>query len=359
MIEAEEIYFDSGHEDHVHDIQWDYYARRLATASSDRTVKIFEVGEKSQELIATLTGHDGPVWQVAWAHPCFGNIVASCSYDGQVLIYTEKSGEGWQTVHKWNSGKSCSVNSIQFSPYEFGVLMLACASSDGYVTILMHTGQDNCWTTHRFAASQLGCNAVSWSPVGCIGCRIEGDEHEALRIATGTCDNAVRFWRAQPPAQGELSALPSNSLQFIEEQSQHNGLIHKEWVRDVAWSPYTGVATCLVVSCSEDKRVYIWAKNSPQEIWYPKLVSTFNAPVWKVSWSAAGNILAVSSGEDEVTLWKESMTHEWHKMGATSFDDEKEMNTQGDNNNHPASNLPPPPISGQPPPPPMPPQFQQ
>ncbi len=28
--------------------------------------------------------HDGAVWQVAWAHPKFGNILASCSYDRKV-----------------------------------------------------------------------------------------------------------------------------------------------------------------------------------------------------------------------------------------------------------------------------------
>ena len=32
---------DTQHEDHVHDVAWDYYARRLATCSSDGTVKIF------------------------------------------------------------------------------------------------------------------------------------------------------------------------------------------------------------------------------------------------------------------------------------------------------------------------------
>ena len=28
--------------------------------------------------------HDGAVWQVAWAHPKYGNILASCSYDRKV-----------------------------------------------------------------------------------------------------------------------------------------------------------------------------------------------------------------------------------------------------------------------------------
>lgn len=35
--------FDAGHGDTVHDVQLDYYGRRLATASSDRCVKVFDI----------------------------------------------------------------------------------------------------------------------------------------------------------------------------------------------------------------------------------------------------------------------------------------------------------------------------
>ena len=32
--------------------------------------------------------HEGPVWQLSWAHPKFGNILASCSYDRKVSEQT-------------------------------------------------------------------------------------------------------------------------------------------------------------------------------------------------------------------------------------------------------------------------------
>ena len=49
---------------------------------SCRSVKIFDIKEGGvQTLAADLKGHEGPVWQVAWANPKFGNILASCSYD--------------------------------------------------------------------------------------------------------------------------------------------------------------------------------------------------------------------------------------------------------------------------------------
>jgi protein transport protein SEC13 len=65
----------------------DYYGKRLATASSDRTVRVFDVAGQQQQLIAELKGHEGPVWQVAWGHPKFGSLLATCSYDRKVIIW--------------------------------------------------------------------------------------------------------------------------------------------------------------------------------------------------------------------------------------------------------------------------------
>lgn len=37
-------------------------------------------------LLNLLCSHEGPVWQVAWAHPKYGSILASCSYDRKVQV---------------------------------------------------------------------------------------------------------------------------------------------------------------------------------------------------------------------------------------------------------------------------------
>lgn len=68
-----------------HDAVLDYYGRRLATCSSDKTIKIFEVEGENHKLIETLRGyerlltlvhvpcaltlssrHEGAVWCVSW-----------------------------------------------------------------------------------------------------------------------------------------------------------------------------------------------------------------------------------------------------------------------------------------------------
>jgi protein transport protein SEC13 len=128
------VSIDTQHEDMIHDSQFDYYSKKLATCSSDRTIKIFELTGEIYHNSATLTGHEGPVWQVAWAHPKFGVVLASCSYDGSVIIHREVSQNSWSRIyeHKFHDA---SVNSISFAPHEYG-LILACASSDGRVSIL-------------------------------------------------------------------------------------------------------------------------------------------------------------------------------------------------------------------------------
>ena len=42
----------------------DYFGNRLATCSSDKTVKIFDVVDGKQTYVADLKGHEGPDWQV-------------------------------------------------------------------------------------------------------------------------------------------------------------------------------------------------------------------------------------------------------------------------------------------------------
>lgn len=49
--------------------------------------------------------HEGPVWEVEWLHPKFGNILASCSYDRKVLVWKEESQNQWQIIHQYAEHK--------------------------------------------------------------------------------------------------------------------------------------------------------------------------------------------------------------------------------------------------------------
>ena len=81
------------------DSKLNYYGTTLATASSDRSIKIFELGATYAHT-GTLTSHTGPVWEVSWAHPKFGSLLASASFDGQCVVHRESPARNWQVVYK-------------------------------------------------------------------------------------------------------------------------------------------------------------------------------------------------------------------------------------------------------------------
>lgn len=328
------------HEDMIHDAQLDYYGKRLATCSSDRTVKVFEVVDgNAAGQGTTLRGHEGPVWQVAWAHPKFGPILASSSYDGKVFIWKDSgsgstgqqqggyqsgpygqssygSTGGWTKI-KEHAMHSASVNSIAWAPYELGSV-LACASSDGNVSVLTFN-EDGTWNVDIVAAHPMGCNAVTWAPATVPGSLISpqaGGATEATannttvkRFASAGCDNSVKIWE-----------YSSESSRWIETE-QLSG--HTDWVRDVAFAPNIGLPRSYLATCSQDRTVLIWTQDGLTSPWTKTILNPstnggnaagsnkFSDTVWRVSWSVSGNVLAVSCGDGKVTLWKENLKGAW------------------------------------------------
>lgn len=84
---------------------------------------------------------------------------------------------------------------------------------------------------------------------------------------------------------------------------------HEDWVRDVCWAANVGIPTATIASCSQDKTVVIWEKDAAGGAWEPTPLSEepFADVVWRVSWSPTGNILAVSTGDNNVSLWKQNL----------------------------------------------------
>ncbi|KAL2755860.1 hypothetical protein ACRALDRAFT_1043084 [Sodiomyces alcalophilus JCM 7366] len=294
---AAQVISNSGHDDMIHDAVLDYYGRRLATCSSDRTIKIFKIEADSQELMDTLKRHEGAVWCVSWAHPKYGNILASAGYDGKVLIWREQN--GWQKIFDFALHKA-SVNIVSWAPHEAGCL-LACASSDGNVSVLEF--RDSNYDHTIFPAHGLGVNSVSWAPAPAPGSIVSGGTStpgvgsSPRRFVTGGCDNLVKIWAFDPATQSyKLEGEPLTG--------------HTDWVRDVSWSP-TVLQKSYIASASQDKTVRIWTSDSSSQGQWNCKVLNFDSSVWRVSWSLSGNVLAVSGEDNKVTLWKENLRGEW------------------------------------------------
>lgn len=289
---------ETQHQDIIHDTQFDYYGQWVASASSDGTVKIFSAKDKS--VLATLIGHEGPVWMVAWAHPRFGSVIASASFDKRVIVWKEGTDKQWRPVHII-SCHTGSVNSVAWAPQEYGAL-LASAASDGSVAVCRCV--DGAWGEATSLVSDrqpgvahaLGSTSVSFAPY-------HPSWADKVLLASGGCDGKVRLWsNSEPNSKLQLNA----TLSF-----------HSDWVRDVAVNPDGSSPFVIIASCGQDKTVVI-ARRLRAEIFaaegsWEKSTTVFPEPVWRLSWSPCGTMLLVTTGDSEVYVLKEGkvFTDSW------------------------------------------------
>jgi WD40 repeat protein len=254
-------HFDTGHTDTVHDSQFDYYGQRLATCSSDGVVRIFSVDQDPAQYVADLTGHQGPVWQVAWGHPKFGSIVASAGFDHTVILWKEDQDGSWYILHRTDANLhtgrwyrrrdlnttsviltspiiaspstdsvhilfmlrhlSCtncpdqrarcvcagSINSVSFAPAELG-LIFAAASSDGNLSVHTSNVETGEWLVALvqneggLPAHPLGATCVSFAPALEPGALTSSRTRQARTLIS---KHAIPFrclFRRRMPAQG-------------------------------------------------------------------------------------------------------------------------------------------------------------
>ncbi|KAI9700177.1 MAG: GTPase-activating protein S13 [Bogoriella megaspora] len=198
---------------------------------------------------------------------------------------------------------TASVNTLSWSPPETGCL-LAAASSDGSISVLEF--KDTVWDHKTFAAHPMGVNSVSWAPSLSPGSLMSANpsgtpQTPQRRLVSGGSDNLVKIWDWDV-ARGWTETL---ALQG-----------HTDWVRDVAWSP-TPLARSYIASASQDQTVRIWTSTDPgstdPKAWQSTVLQ-FEAVCWRVSWSLTGNVLAVSGGDNRVSLWKERLGGGWEKF---------------------------------------------
>lgn len=191
-----------------------------------------------------------------------------------------------------------SVNCVDWAPHQVG-LCFACGSSDGSLSVVSQRN-DGGWDAQKIPdAHALGVTSVSWAPFQ-AGASSENGGTMPNYLVSGGCDNCVRIW-----AQNDKTATWAEVC-CLEG--------HIDWVRDVAWAPGAWVPKNTIASCSQDGTVIVWTLGDASQDWQKNVIQKVDVPVWSVSWSLTGDILACSDGSNNVTLWKEALDGEWQKL---------------------------------------------
>ena len=259
-------------------------------------MSIYEVNGDTPRKVGELRAHEGPVWQVAWAHPRFGSIIATCSYDRRMLVWKETA-QGWSVIHEVRE-HTRSVNSVAFAPHEHG-LVLASGSSDGTVVVSTWLDHDR-WHHEKLDIEAGGVNAVSWAPSVAPMSLLRTPSAGAAAAAA----NVKQF--AAACCDGTIRVIEYDEMGKKWGVSATLGGGHSDWVRDVAWAPAIGATASTLASCGQDCTVVIWTRPAGSEEWARTALNKFDEVVWRVSWSPSGNTLSVACGDNTVSLWREA-----------------------------------------------------
>ena len=182
-----------GHTASVQGVAFSPDGQRLASASVDQTVKVWDVATGQQSL--TLNGHTKEVWSVAFSPD--GQQLASASYDQTIKVWDAVTGQEALTLH----GHTNEVNSVAYSP---NGQRLASASWDHTVKV-WHVG-----TGHEL----LTLKGHTWSVVSVAF------SPDSQRLASASHDGTVKLWDARP--------AESNALERMEREAQTALVRHRK-----------------------------------------------------------------------------------------------------------------------------------
>lgn len=213
------------------DIEVDFYGTKLAMGASSGKLILFEKKNEKMVKISETLAHAGPVMKVAWSHPSFGPVIASCGFDKKVILFKLNYNNQIEKIYEHELHENC-VKALKFSKSNNKLnLISGCLNGN----IVSSEYFNNNIVNNKTLAHDFGVNAVDFLD-------------EETFVTCGN-DNLIKIWS------------------YDENHKIKNDFI----LKDIEY--ITKDISCKdnkhFVSCGEDGVAYYWIFNEEEKKWVP------------------------------------------------------------------------------------------
>ncbi|KII72808.1 Protein transport protein SEC13 [Thelohanellus kitauei] len=210
----------------------------------------------------------------------YGRRLATCSSD--------------KTIHIYDISKDTPVLLKKLTGHE-GPVWYCTWSDPSFGTYLATCSYDR----------KIGVTCLCWGPP-----YIYNDVFLFLIVKTVEVNAFGDRWYRR----ANICLLVNKCVTSFNEQWKRTELLNGEQdaVRSVAWTTSQNGNKHHIASAYNNGAVIIWSKNyQTDREWDSVLLKHFAHPVWQVSWTEVGNLLAISCGENQVSMWKRNLDESW------------------------------------------------